>query len=113
MNKDVLLAFLVWAIDRDLLTPKPNKAWELFRKDAKAMIETYTNPDDPLLYCGGLLDEVKSTSTEDVFADYILFYAKLNVVSGGRNYGVFDESIINYKSKQNETQEKRNEACEC
>ena len=51
MNKQNLLALMVWAIDRDLLETPVLKAWELFQKDAVGCQKTYTDPSDELLFC--------------------------------------------------------------
>lgn len=93
MNRNVLLALMVWAIDRDLLeTPVP-RAWELFQRDARGIYKNYTDPSDELLYCPNLVGK----NPIDVMTDYTLCYAKMWVISGIRSYGKYDKSIKNYK----------------
>lgn len=93
MNNTVLLAFIVWAIDRDALHILFTKCWEMFQRDAWEMYKTYTNPNDTTLYCPNLVNK----NYMEVMTDYTLFYAKLGVVSGVRDYGKYNKSIKNYK----------------
>jgi len=93
MNRNVLLAFIVWAIDVDALSLPLTKCWEMFQRDAWGVYKTYTNPSDELLYCPNLVGK----NPIDVMVDYTLSYAKTAVVSGIRDYGKYNKSIKNYK----------------
>lgn len=93
MNKNVLLAFIVWAIDVDAMHLPFKKCWEMFQRDAKTMYKTYTDPNDVLLYCPDIIGE----NPINFMADYTLCYAKMRVLSGIGSYGKYDESIKNYK----------------
>lgn len=90
MNRNVLLAFMVWAIDVDAMSLPVTKCWEMFQRDAWGMYKTYTNPNDEL-YCPNLVGK----DPIDVMTDYTLTYAKMHVISGTRNYGKYDELIKN------------------
>ena len=94
MNKNGLLALMVWAIDVDALSLPLEKAWEMFQRDAWGCYKTYTDPSDELLYCPNLVGQ----NPLDVFTDYTLSYAKSAVVSDIRHYGKYDTFILNYKS---------------
>lgn len=91
MNRNVLLAFIVWAIDCDALNLPVTKCWEMFQKDAWGIYKTYTDPSDELLYCPNLVDK----NYIEVMVDYTLSYAKTAVVSGTRDYGKYNKSIKN------------------
>lgn len=93
MNRKVLLAFVVWAIDVDALNLPFKKCWEMFQRDAWGIYRNYTDPSDKQLYCPNLVGK----NPIDVMADYTLCYAKAAVVSGIRDYGRYNESIKNYK----------------
>lgn len=93
MNRNVLLAFIVWAIDVDALNLPVTKCWEMFQRDARGIYENYTNPSDELLYCPDLVGK----NPIDVMVDYTLSYAKMWVISGVKSYGKYDKSIKNYK----------------
>ena len=93
MNRNVLLAFMVWAIDVDALSLPVTKCWEMFQRDAWGIYKNYTDPSDELLYCPNLIGK----NPIDVMVDYTLCYAKMWVISGIRNYGKYDELIKNYK----------------
>ena len=94
MRKEVLLAFMVWAIDVDALNLPVTKCWEMFQRDAWGIYRNYTDPSDELLYCPNLVGK----NPIDVMTDYTLAYAKSEVISGIRNYGKYDELIKSYKS---------------
>ena len=93
MNRNVLLAFIVWAIDVDAMSLPVEKCWEMFQRDAWGCYRTYTDPSDELLYCPNLVGK----NPTDVMVDYTLCYAKMWVLSGIKNYGKYDELIKNYK----------------
>ena len=93
MNKQTLLALMVWAIDVDALSLPVEKCWEMFQRDAWGVYRNYTDPSDELLYCPNLIGK----NPIDVMVDYTLCYAKMWVISGIRNYGKYDELIKNYK----------------
>ena len=88
-----LTALMVYAMDRDCLDLPIQKVVELFKKDAKGMYETYTDPIEVLLYIPRLLN----ITPVEFFIDYILFYAKTHVESGLRSYGKYDETILKYQ----------------
>jgi len=92
MNRMNLLALMVWAIDRDLLETPVLKAWELFQKDAVGCQSIYTDPSDELLFC----KNVVGMNSIEFFTDYVLSYAKCNVISGIDSYGIYDNYLINY-----------------
>ena len=92
MNKMNLLALMVWAIDRDLLEISVPKAWELFQKDAIGCQKTYTDPSDELLFC----KNVVGMNSIEFFTDYVLSYAKCNVISGITSFGRYDKLITDY-----------------
>jgi len=87
-----LLALMVWAIDRDLLKTPVLKAWELFKKDAIGCQKIYTDPSDELLFCKNVVE----MNPIEFFTDYVLSYAKCNVISGTGSYGMYDNYLINY-----------------
>ena len=93
MKKEVLLAFMVWAIDVDALSLPVEKCWEMFQRDTWGIYRNYTDPSDGLLYCPNLVGK----NPIDVMVDYTLAYAKSGVISGIRNYEKYDELIKNYK----------------
>ena len=64
----------------------------MFQRGAWECYKTYTNPNDEL-YCPNIIGK----NPIDVMADYTLSYAKSAVISGIRNYGIYDELIKNYK----------------
>ena len=92
MNKNILLALIVWAIDVDGLSMPFIKAWEMFQRDAWGMYKTYTDPNDKLLYCPNLVGQ----NHLDMFTDYVLSYAKTYINSGLRDYGKYNNHILNY-----------------
>lgn len=92
MNRTNLLAFMVWAIDRDLLGIPVTRAWKLFQKDAKGCKAIYLDPNNPLLYC----PEVAKMGDIEFFTDYVLTYAQSRVMSGINGYGKYNKPIINY-----------------
>ena len=87
-----MLAFFVWAIDVDALSLPVEKCWEMFQRDAWGIYRNYTDPSDELLYIPSLIGK----DPLDVFTDYILSYAKSEVISGIRNYGKYDTMIKQY-----------------
>lgn len=93
MNRNVMLALFVWAIDVDALSLPVEKCWEMFQRDAWGIYKNYTDPSDELLYCPNLVGK----NPIDVMVDYTLCYAKMWVMSGIRNYDKCDELIKNYK----------------
>ena len=92
MNRNVLLALMVWAIDVDALILPVTKCWEMFQRDGWGIYKTYTDPNSEL-YCPNLVGK----NPIDVMTDYTLSYAKTAVVSGIRDYGKYNKSIKNYK----------------
>ena len=94
MDRNVLLAFFVWAIDVDALSLPVEKCWEMFQRDAWGIYKNYTDPSDELLYCPNLIGK----NPIDVMVDYTLSYAKMWVISGIRNYGKYDKAIMNYEN---------------
>ena len=84
---------MVWAIDVDALSLPFEKAWEMFQRDAWGIYRNYTDPSDELLY----IPRLAGQNPLDVFTDYILCYAKMHVISDIRDYGKYDERILNYK----------------
>ena len=88
---------MVWAIDRDLLETPVLRAWELFQRDAVRCQKTYTDPSDELLFC----KNVVGMNPIEFFTDYVLSYAKSNVISGISSYGTYDKYIVNYKKRIN------------
>ena len=92
MNKQTLLALMVWAIDIDGLSLPFTKAWEMFQRDAWKCYKTFTDPNTED-YCPNLVGK----KPLDVMVDYTLFYAKMHVQSGIRDYGKYDKDILNYK----------------
>lgn len=97
MNEMNLLALMVWAIDRDLLETPVIKALELFRKDAVGCQKTYTDPSDKLLFC----ENIVGMDPIEFFTDYVLSYAKCNVISGNVSYGKYDNLISRYGNYDN------------
>ena len=93
MNKNVLLAFFVWAIDVGAMSLPVEKCWEMFQRDAWGIYRKYTDTSDELLYCPNLIGK----NPIEVMVDYTLCYAKMWVLSGIKNYGKYDELIKNYK----------------
>ena len=92
MSKKDLTAMMVWAIDRDLLSMPFKRCWELFQRDAIGCQKTYTDPSDELLFC----ENVVGMNPIEFFTDYVLIYAKSNVISGITSYGSYDKIITNY-----------------
>lgn len=86
------MAFMVWAIDRDLLETPMLRAWELFQRDAIGCQKIYTDPSDELLFC----KNVVGMNPIEFFTDYVLSYAKSHVISGIGSYGKYDKFITNY-----------------
>jgi len=93
MNRNVLLAIMVWATDVDALSLPVTTCWEKFQKAAWGIYRNYTDPNDELLYCPNLIGK----NYIDVMVDYTLAYAKMHVVSGIRDYGKLNNQIKNYK----------------
>ena len=93
MGRNVLLAFMVWAIDVDAMNLPVEKCWEMFQRDAWGIYKTYTDPNDELLYCPNLVGE----SPIKIMTDYTLSYAKMHVISGIRDYGKYNNKILNHK----------------
>lgn len=93
MNRNVLLAFIVWAIDVDALNLPVEKCWEMFQRTALGIYRTYTDPSEEQLYCPSLVGK----DPIEVMTDYTLSYAKAVVISGIMTYGKYDKSIKNYK----------------
>ncbi len=87
------MAFFIWAIDVDALGLPVTKCWELFQESAVKCQKTYTDPSDELLFCKNVVE----MNPIAFFTDYVLFYAKCNVISGIVTYGKYDKLIINYK----------------
>ena len=92
MDKQTLLALIVWAIDIDGFSLPFTKAWEMFQRDAEKMHRTFTNPSHPEDYCPGLVDK----KPLDVMVEYTLFYAKMHVQSGIRDYGKLNRQITKF-----------------
>lgn len=97
MDRLTLLAFMVWAIDRDLLHCPVPQAWKLFQKYAVRYQKYYVDHTDMFPYCkdSALADPIK------FMTDYVLTYAKCSVVSGVWTYGKYDERILNYSMAGN------------
>ena len=76
MNRLQTLAFIVCAIDRDVLNIPIIKAIEMFKKDAISIQSNYTDPSDELYY----VESVVHMNPIDFFTDYILMYAKMYVL---------------------------------
>lgn len=96
MNKDVLTAFIVWAVDTDNLNLPVLKAWGEFVEDAFNMLKVYTDADDKLLFCKDLV----GADPIEFFTDYILCYAKMKMLSDVESYGKLGDTIIMYNKKQ-------------
>ena len=77
MDYRTFVAWLVWAVDTDQLSFPVDRAWEKFSKTAGNIKRTYTDPDDPLLYCKNCV----SQSIIDVATDYALWFAKSRIIS--------------------------------
>jgi hypothetical protein len=84
---------MIYALDGDMLSWSVTKVFKHFVEKAESMKKTYTDPTDKLLYMPKLLN-VKPV---DMFADYILMYAKMHVESGVRDYGEYNKQILNYQ----------------
>ena len=93
MNKNVMLAMLVWATDCDLLNSTLEMCLTLFLDDARKCYATFTDPADEDIYVPSLLN----IPPVDMFADYVLRFAKSNVTSGFRSYGIYDKMLLAYK----------------
>lgn len=95
MNKDNLLALLVYAIDRDRLSAPVDVVLSEFLDNANGCKKIYTDPSDPLMYIEGLaeMDDI------EFFTDYVLFYAKCHIVDGDASYGKLDKQIIEYSQR--------------
>lgn len=95
MNKNVLLALIIWSLDRDMFEGMSFiRNFSLFLKDAKGCKKIYTDPTDTLLYC----PKVLNMSDIEFFTDYVLSYAKTRVISGIEDYGKFNKSILRYNN---------------
>ena len=92
MNKYVLLAFMVWAIDTDRLGHPVIESWDKFKKTAVEMKKVYTDFNDCLMYCPRVLDQ----EPVEFFADWLLSYAKCDLYNKYRDYGKLNERINNY-----------------
>lgn len=102
MNRQTLLAFIVWAIDIDGFSLPFMKAWEKFQRNAWGMLKTYTDPNDELLY----MPKLVGTDPIEFFTDYVLMYAKWHIEANktsstpqpdGALYGKYEKEILNYK----------------
>jgi hypothetical protein len=83
---------MIWAIDIDALNLPVTKCWEMFQRDALGCYKTYTDPNDKLLYCSNLVGQ----NPIEFFTDYIIFYAKMYIMSGNKSYGKYDNQIKTY-----------------
>lgn len=54
MKKEVLTAFMLWAIQTDQLGLPVQTAWERFKQTAENIKGVYTDKSDPLLYIASL-----------------------------------------------------------
>lgn len=95
MDYRTFVAWLVWAVDTDQLSLPVTKAWEKFSKTAESIKETYTDPDDPLLYCGNCV----SQTPIEVMTDYSLWFAKSRIISTApddrqKQYGNLTNTIL-------------------
>lgn len=90
-TKKGFVALMIWAIDRDCINIPMLKALEWFNRDAWAMYKTYTNPNNEL-FCKNIVGQ----NPINVFIDYVLFYAKMHVVSGIKSYGKYDKDIVSF-----------------
>lgn len=93
MKKEVLLAFMIWAIDVDALHLPVQQAWEKFTQDAKGVKSIYTDPSDESLFVSSLVNK----DPIEIMTDYTLFYAKTQLTSGLRNYGKYNKALLNYR----------------
>lgn len=96
MKKEVLTAFMLWAIQTDQLGLPVQTAWEKFKQTAENIKNVYTDKSDPLLYIASLED----VDAVEMFTDYVLMYAKSDVISGIDSYGKYNEDILNYNYKK-------------
>ena len=74
MSKNVLLAFIVWAIARDLMDSSVTRVAELFLQDIE-----------------------KSQRTAEQFADIVIEDAMTDIRKFNISYGKYDNKILNYK----------------
>lgn len=88
-----MLAMLVWATSCDLLNSTLEKCLTLFLDDARRCYATFTDPADDDAYCPNLLN----ITPVDMFTDYVLRFAKSNVISGYCSYGIYDKMLLAYK----------------
>lgn len=102
MDKQTLLALIVWAIDTDRTGYSVVEAWEEFQKDAIGIKSNYTDPTDEHLY----LPSVVEQDPIEFFTDYVLFHAKTRLLANktscipqpkGALYGNYESQILNYK----------------
>lgn len=89
-TKKGFIALMIWAIDRDCMNISVLEAMQKFKKDALAMYETYTTPGE--LFCKNIIGQ----NPVNVFIDYVLFYAKMHVVSGIKDYGKYNKDIVSF-----------------
>lgn len=88
MKQKVLLAIMVYAMDRDMLQLPVELVIEEFKKDAVKCYNTFTDPSTNL-YCENLLRK----DPVEVMADYVLSYARSWVLSDIRSYGKYDKYL--------------------
>lgn len=88
MKQKVLLAIMVYAIDRDMLKLPVELVIEAFKQDAVKCYDTFTDPDTDL-YCENLL----AKDPAEVMAEYVLSYARSWMLSGIRSYGKYDKYL--------------------
>lgn len=90
-TKKGFVALMIWAIDRDVMNIAMLEALQWFEKDAWAMYRTYTDPSSEL-FCKNIIGQ----NPIDVFIDYILFYAKMHVQRGIKDYGKYNKDIVSF-----------------
>ena len=78
-----MLALRIWAIDNGYRKKPLVMSLNLFELEAERMYNTYTDPDDVLLYCKSIVGK----DPIEVYVDYILCYAKMRAESGITSYG--------------------------
>lgn len=95
MDYRTFVAWLVWAVDTDQLSLPVDRAWEKFSRTAESIKKTYTDPDEPMLYCKNCV----SQTPIDVATDYALWFAKSRIASTSpeerdRQYGNLTNIIL-------------------
>ena len=93
MNRENLLAFMIWAIDTDRLSLPVVENWKLFSEQAERLLKNYTDPEDVLMY----IPKCVGMDPTAFFTDYVLTYAKWDIAEDYRDYGKYDDRILNYK----------------